>query len=83
MLHFPWQQNAFGATGALSKMKGVPSGGGSTMVYFSCEDCAIEAGRVKSAGGQVMKEKFSIGPYGFIAIAFDPDGNCFGLHCMK
>ena len=27
--------------------------------------------------------KFSIGPYGFIAIAVDPDGNMFGLHSMK
>jgi predicted enzyme related to lactoylglutathione lyase len=53
------------------------------MVYFGCEDCAVEAGRVAQAGGQVMKEKFSIGPYGFIAIAADPEGNVFGLHSMK
>ncbi len=83
MWQFPSQENAFGASGALCKMADVPSGGGGTMVYFSCEDCATEAGRVKGAGGQVMKEKFSIGQYGAIAIAFDPDGNCFGLHSMK
>ena len=83
MWQFPSQENAFGASGALCKMANVPSGGGGTMVYFSCEDCATEAGRVKGAGGQVMKEKFSIGQYGAIAIAFDPEGNCFGLHSMK
>jgi predicted enzyme related to lactoylglutathione lyase len=76
-------QNAPGAGGALAKMKGVPSGANSTMVYFGCDDCAVEAGRVKGAGGEVMKEKFSIGPYGFIAIAADPEGNVFGLHSMK
>ena len=75
-------QNAPGAGGALAKMKGVPTGANSTMVYFGCDDCATEAGRVKGAGGQVMKDKFSIGPYGFIAIATDPEGNAFGLHSM-
>jgi len=82
MWAFPMEQNATGAGGALCKMADVPSGGGGTMVYFSCEDCATEAGRVKGAGGQVLKEKFSIGQYGAIAIATDPDGNCFGLHSM-
>ena len=83
MWAFPMEQNASGAGGALAKMKGVPSGANSTMVYFGCEDCAIEAGRVSGAGGKIMKEKFSIGPYGFIAIGTDPEGNVFGLHSMK
>jgi predicted enzyme related to lactoylglutathione lyase len=83
MWAFPMEQNASGAGGALAKMKGVPSGANSTMVYFGCEDCAVEAGRVSGAGGKIMKEKFSIGPYGFIAIGTDPEGNVFGLHSMK
>ena len=83
MWQFPSQQEGYGAGGALCRMAGVPSGGGGTMIYFSCEDCATEAGRVTGAGGQVLKEKFSIGQYGAIAIAVDPDGNCFGLHSMK
>ena len=83
MFAFPMEQNASGAGGALARMKGVPSGANSTMVYFGCEDCAVEAGRVAKAGGKIMKEKFSIGPYGFIAIAGDPEGNVFGLHSMK
>lgn len=85
MWAFPMQQDqgAPGAGGALAKMEGVPSGGNSTMVYFACEDCATEAGRIVKAGGKIMKDKFSIGPYGHIAIGSDPEGNVLGLHSMK
>lgn len=85
MWSFPMQQEeAPGASGALVKMEHGPSGGGaSTIVYFSCDDCAVEAGRVKEAGGHVEKEKFSIGPYGFIALAVDTEGNMIGLHSMR
>ena len=83
MWAFPMEQNASGAGGALARMKGVPSGANSTMVYFGCENCATEVGRIVKAGGKVMKEKFSIGPYGFIAIGSDPEGNVFGLHSME
>jgi uncharacterized protein len=71
-----------GATGALVKMDGVPSGGNSVMVYFSCEDCGVEASRVVAAGGKLQQAKMSIGPYGFIALAVDTEGNAFGLHSM-
>ena len=82
MWSFPMQENGPGAAGALCKMQGAPSGGG-TIVYFTSKDCAIEAGRVSGSGGTLMKPKFSIGPYGFIALAVDPDGNVFGLHSTK
>ena len=82
MWSFPMQQNGPGAAGALAKTQGAPSGGG-TIVYFTSQDCAIEAARVAGSGGTLMKPKFSIGPYGFIALAVDPDGNVFGLHSMK
>ena len=72
-----------GSNGALAQMTGVPSGGNSTIVYFSCEDCSVEEGRVSGAGGGIFKTKFSIGPYGFISLCTDPDGNMFGLHSMK
>lgn len=83
LLSFPMQQNGYGATGALVRMEGCPSGGNSTLVYFSCEDCAVEAGRAKASGGQVFKDKFSIGQYGFIALVSDTEGNMIGLHSMK
>jgi predicted enzyme related to lactoylglutathione lyase len=30
-----------------------------------------------------MKDKFPIGEHGFIALAYDTEGNVFGLHSMK
>ncbi len=83
MLAFPAEMENGGAGGALVKMEGVPSGGMGTLVYFGCEDCAVEAGRVVAAGGQIFKEKFSIGQYGFCALAHDTEGNMFGLHSMQ
>ena len=80
---FPMARDAVGASGALAKMEGVPSGGNSTLVYFACEDCANEAARVVKAGGRVQREKMSIGEYGFIALVFDTEGNMFGLHSMR
>jgi predicted enzyme related to lactoylglutathione lyase len=83
MWSFPMVMDRTGASGALVKMEGFPSGGNSTLVYFSCTDCAIEAGRVKESGGRIQREKMSIGQYGFIALAFDTEGNMFGLHSMQ
>lgn len=83
MWNFPGDMNAYGASGALVRMPGVHSGGNSTVVYFSCEDCAIEAARAAKAGGKILKEKMSIGQYGAIALVHDTEGNLIGLHSMK
>jgi predicted enzyme related to lactoylglutathione lyase len=83
MWGFPMNMNGFGASGSLVKMEGVLSGGNSTMVYFSCADCAVEAARVAASGGSIFKEKRSIGQYGFIALVFDTEGNRIGLHSLK
>ena len=83
MLAFPMEMNASGASGALVKMQGVPSGGNSTIVYFACEDCSVEEGRVTKSGGGIHKKKFSIGQYGLISLVIDTEGNMFGLHSMK
>ena len=83
MLAFPGGLEGYGCPGALVKMDGKDSGGGGTIVYFSCEDCAVEAARAAKHGGKVFKEKFSIGEYGFIALVVDTEGNMFGLHSLK
>jgi len=83
MWTFPMQENVQGASGAIVKMDGIPSGGNSTMVYFSCEDCAVEEARVAQNGGSVFKEKFSIGEHGFISLVTDTEGNMIGLHSRK
>ncbi len=83
MWAFPMQPEANGASGALIRMEGFPSGGNSTIVYFICQDCSIEAKRASTQGGKIFKEKFSIGQYGFIALVTDTEGNMIGLHSMK
>jgi predicted enzyme related to lactoylglutathione lyase len=83
MAAFPMKMDAPNSSGALVKMEGVKAGGNSTIVYFACEDCAVEEGRVSNAGGKVFKSKMSIGEHGFISICVDTEGNMFGLHSMK
>lgn len=83
MCSFTMEANGQGASGALVRKAGVPSGGNSTLVYFSCKDCAVEAARVAKAGGSVKQTKVSIGQYGFIALAVDTEGNLIGLHSMQ
>jgi len=80
---FPMQHDKPGCAGALAKMEGKDSGGGGTLIYFSCADCAVEASRAAQNGGRVVKEKFSIGQYGFIALLLDTEGNMIGLHSME
>jgi predicted enzyme related to lactoylglutathione lyase len=83
MVAFPMAQNLPGAGGVLAKMKGFEAGGNGVIVYFTSEDCAIEAGRVEAAGGRVHFGKRAIGQHGFIALAFDTEGNMFGLHSRQ
>lgn len=83
MLAFPMNMESAGASGALAKMEGCPSGGLGTLVYFVCEDCANALARVESAGGKICKPKVSIGQYGFMALVMDTEGNMIGLHSMK
>jgi predicted enzyme related to lactoylglutathione lyase len=83
LLAFPSAMTSYGAGGALVKMDGMPSGGNGVLVYFSCDDCAVEAARAAAAGGRVVREKFSIGQYGFIALCVDTEGNMFGLHSPR
>lgn len=82
MWAFPGNPEGVGCTGTIIKQAGVASGGNSTLVYFSCADCGVEGGRVAGAGGQVIRDKMSIGEYGFIVLATDTEGNMFGLHSM-
>ena len=83
MLAFPMDPEAPGAAGALVKMDGMSAAAAGTMIYFSCEDCAVQAHRIPDAGGQIEKEKVAIGQYGYMAIGRDTEGNTLGLHSMK
>jgi predicted enzyme related to lactoylglutathione lyase len=83
MWQFPSSKEAMGCAGALVQMKGVPSGGMGTIVYFGSDDCAVEEKRIAKAGGKIERPKMAIGQYGFITLAYDPDGNMFGIHSMN
>ena len=82
MWSFPMDMTRTGASGSLVKVKDVPSGGNSTLVYFSCADCAIEEARVVPNGGSIQRVKMSIGEYGFISLVLDTEGNLIGLHSL-
>ena len=83
MMAFPQNMEQYGASGTLVKMDGFSAGRNSTLVYFSCEDCAVEEARIAAAGGSVVKPKRGIGEYGFISLGTDSEGNMFGLHSMQ
>ncbi len=71
-----------GAGGALVKLADTQPGPGGSMVYFSCDDCAVEQNRVVAAGGTIVRPKFSIGEHGSVAIVTDIEGNMIGLHSV-
>lgn len=83
MWAFPSDMETYGSGGALVIADGFSPGKNSVIVYFSCEDCAVESGRVASSGGEVHKEKFAIGEYGYISLVADSEGNMIGLHSRK
>jgi len=83
MWAFPMELESYGAPGAIIKMPGCPAGANSTIVYFSCCDCAVEAERAEKSGGKIETGKKSIGQYGFIALVVDSEGNMIGLHSMQ
>ena len=80
---FAGDMDGYGAGGALARFEGMPPGGNSTLVYFACDDCAIEADRIPGAGGTVLRPKMSIGEHGFIVLALDTEGNTIGLHSTR
>ena len=63
----------------LHSIESKPSADG-TVVYFSCEDVAVQADRVSKAGGTLLFPKTDIGEFGFFAQLIDSEGNRIGLH---
>ena len=87
MWFFPMDKDtgmsSYGAGGMLVKMDGFTPGGGGTLVYFGCDDCAVQAARAAEHGGSIFQEKTSIGEHGFCAVVRDTEGNLIGLHSMN
>ncbi len=80
---FSTEMTRYGAGGALVKARHGRPGGGGTLVYFSVTDCAVEAARVVKAGGKLLRDKTSIGEFGWICLCEDTEGNPFGLSSMQ
>lgn len=80
MLSFPWAEGESNISGALCKTSDMKPGAGGTLVYFTCDDCAIETSRVADAGGMVLQGKFPIGEHGFCSVVMDTEGNTIGFH---
>jgi predicted enzyme related to lactoylglutathione lyase len=83
MMGFPTDMGLYGAGGALVKSAYARPGAGGSLVYFGVQDCANEASRVVAAGGTVIRPKFSIGEFGWVALCEDTEGNPFGLSSMQ
>ena len=79
---FPMIEGTGGANGALVKSDQIGPAQGGAIVYFEVEDCAVEEARALASGGAVIDPKKPIGPYGFMSICQDTEGNLFGLHSM-
>lgn len=83
MFWFPWKDDASWAAWALVHMEDYGPSGQWTIVYFSCEDCAVEESRVEEFWWKVHQSKMSIGEFGFISMVVDTEWNMIGLHSNK
>lgn len=82
MKSFVGNMEVYGAAGALVKAPYAKPGPGGTQIYFSVEDCATQQARVEDAGGKVIRPKFSIGQFGYVALAQDTEGNMIGFNSL-
>ena len=84
MLTFPMGgPDSSGSGGALVHHPDMPAGGNTTIVYFRCDDCDVEAARIEANGGTLLRGKMSIGEHGFVAHAKDTEGNQIALHSTQ
>ncbi|NND31964.1 MAG: VOC family protein [Saprospiraceae bacterium] len=72
-----------GSAGCLVQSSGSKPSPDGTVIYFSCEDVATEAGHIEEAGGKLLVPKTDIGEFGFFAQFIDTEGNRMGLHSNK
>ena len=83
MYMFAGNPEAPNSMGALVKSEDNRPSKDGTIVYFTCEDLAVEEARVVENGGHIVRPKSSIGENGFIGLFIDTEGNMVGLHSMK
>jgi len=80
---FPSTPGSTGTSGMLVQAEeSVPSAHG-VMIYFTEPDIDGALTRVEEAGGEVVVPLTSIGPYGWVGIFTDSEGNRIGLHSRR
>lgn len=53
------------------------------LLYFNCQGRLDEAiAAVEPNGGKVLQPRHQIGPYGYLAVVLDSEGNRIALHSM-
>ena len=75
--------DAAGSAGALVQSDDTKPSKEGTMVYFSCDDVAVQLAKVEELGGKIVMPKSDIGEFGFYAQIIDSEGNRIGLHSNK
>lgn len=83
MLNFPFNVDGRGISGGLMKGFGYkPSLEGAT-VYFTTTTIDEHIEKITQAGGKIHVPKKDIGPYGYISLFEDSEGNRAGLFQRK
>lgn len=83
MALFPMEENSVNASGSLVYDKDHRPSTDGTLIYFGVESIEKTLDKIKSATGKILKEKTSIGEYGFMAIFQDTERNRIGLYSMN
>ena len=70
-----------GATGAICAGTGYAPSADGSIIYLNADGRLDDVlSRVEAAGGQILRPKTQIGPFGSIAWFLDSEGNRVGLH---
>lgn len=86
MSFFPMVDNGLGTPGALVKTKDMKPSKDGVMIYITSPsgDLKNELDRVKTAGGEVVKEKTPIsGGNGYAGRFVDTEGNLISIHSRR
>jgi len=83
MYMFAGDSEGRGAMGALIESEQHKPSPDGTIIYFDCDDLAVETAKVEKAGGKLILPKMSIGEFGFVAQCIDTEGNRIGFHSNK
>lgn len=83
MALFPARPGTTGVSGALMKGNGYKPSGQGIQIYFYDTDIDATLRRLDARGATVVLPKTAIGPFGFIAVFEDSEGNHIGLRSWR